>query len=287
MACWTASTDRRASCGIGCLFMISGVAGLALAAAFLVGAPTPLQGLLVLLALGAMGVAIVLWSHRLLPQREYVEVRRPLSSTPDAPRLVADSLVAERGISRRRLLRWLLYSSVGSFAVASLAPFLSLGPPPPNKSQTAWRSGLRLVDQDGQPVLAGDLPLDSDRIVFPEGAPGDPLAQTVLIHVNPTELRLPSDRADWAPNGFVAYSRVCTHAGCPVALYRRSDQLLICPCHQSTFQVLEGAQPVFGPAARGLPQLPLALQADGSLVAMGDFSGPVGPSTWDVHADQA
>ena len=86
--------------------------------------------------------------------------------------------------------------------------------------------------------------------VFPEGSIGDEKAQTVLIRVKEQLLRLPEDRADWAPMGYLAYSRVCTHAGCPVGLYEAESHLLLCPCHQSTFNVLEAAQPTGGPAAR-------------------------------------
>jgi ubiquinol-cytochrome c reductase iron-sulfur subunit len=93
---------------------------------------------------------------------------------------------------------------------------------------------------------------------------------------------LPGERAAWAPEGCVGYSKICTHAGCPVGLYRSEAHQLLCPCHQSTFDVLRGAVPVFGPAARPLPQLPMEVDADGYLVARGDFHEPVGPSFWNV-----
>ena len=127
-----------------------------------------------------------------------------------------------------------------------------------------------------------DLPIDAITTVFPEGDVGSADSQTLLIHVAPEALHLPPERASWAPEGFVAYSKICTHAGCPVGLYRASEQKLICPCHQSTFDVLDGATPVFGPAARPLPQLPIALQPDGTFVATGDFSAPVGPGFWNL-----
>jgi ubiquinol-cytochrome c reductase iron-sulfur subunit len=104
----------------------------------------------------------------------------------------------------------------------------------------------------------------------------------LLIRVEPGLLKLPADRAAWAPDGFVAYSKVCTHAGCPVGLYRSSEHTLICPCHQSEFDVLDGARPISGPAARALPQLPIRLQEDGTFVALGDFPEPVGPGFWNM-----
>ena len=122
----------------------------------------------------------------------------------------------------------------------------------------------------------------SFQIVFPEDSIGDEKAQTVLIRVKENLLQLPADRADWAPQGYVAYSRVCTHAGCTVALYEKTTCLLLCPCHQSTFDVLRAAQPTSGPAARPLPQLPLYADADGTLRAGGGFTQPPGPGFWDM-----
>jgi ubiquinol-cytochrome c reductase iron-sulfur subunit len=105
-------------------------------------------------------------------------------------------------------------------------------------------------------------------------------SQVVLVRVEPSLLRPLAGRADWAPEGLIAYSKVCTHAGCPVGLYEVQTHQLLCPCHQSAFDVLDGARPVFGPAAAELPQLPLAIAADGTLEATADFSAPVGPAFW-------
>jgi ubiquinol-cytochrome c reductase iron-sulfur subunit len=118
--------------------------------------------------------------------------------------------------------------------------------------------------------------------VLPEGEVGHADSQTLIIRVRPEDLQLAADRRDWAPDGVVAYSKICTHAGCPVGLYRAQAHELLCPCHQSTFDVLRGAVPVFGPAARPLPQLPLEVDDEGYLVARGDFPEPVGPSFWNM-----
>ena len=88
-------------------------------------------------------------------------------------------------------------------------------------------------------------------------------------------------RDDWTVADLIAYSKICTHAGCPVGLYQAQSGLLLCPCHQSTFEVADGAKPIFGPATRSLPQLPLGTDADGYLIATGDFSAPIGPGFWD------
>ena len=125
-----------------------------------------------------------------------------------------------------------------------------------------------MVGLDGLPVNIDSLPVDGVLTVFPEGAVGSADAQTLLIRVADGLLQLPPDRMAWAPQGCVAYSKLCTHAGCPVGLYRAAEHKLICPCHQSTFDVLDGATPTFGPAARPLPQLPIQLAADGTFVAL-------------------
>src|SRR5438034_693303 len=138
-----------------------------------------------------------------------------------------------------------------------------------------------LVLLDGSPFRADDLAIDSLVTVFPDGAVGSADSQALLIRVPPDVLRLAPERATWAPDGYVVYSKICTHAGCPVGLYRASERRLICPCHQSTFDVPTGAHPVFGPAGRPLPQLPIRLEPDGTFTAQGDFAEPVGPSFWN------
>jgi len=122
-------------------------------------------------------------------------------------------------------------------------------------------------------VRAPDLEVNSVVTVFPEGAIGDPLSQTMLI-------RLPNDVAQTA-QGYIAYSKVCTHAGCPVALYRSAAKELMCPCHQSVFDVVDNGAVVSGPADHALPRLPIDLTSDGYLIATGDFPEPVGPGFWE------
>lgn len=255
--------------------------GVGLAASIVFSSSTQLQGLLVFVAFGGLGAALVIWSHRLLPRLQYEEQRHPMATGEGAPLEVAASFVAQRGLSRRTALRWLLGAAVGGLGLAFAAPLLVLGRPPDGLRRTAWRRGSRLVGDDGTPLRADAVPVGGIRTVFPEGALGSAQAQAVLIHVEPGFLHLPADRLAVAPHDFIVYSRVCTHAGCPVGLYRATTHELVCPCHQSTFAVLHGAVPVFGPAARPLPQLPIALQADGTFVALGDFPEPVGPSFWD------
>jgi ubiquinol-cytochrome c reductase iron-sulfur subunit len=160
--------------------------------------------------------------------------------------------------------------------------FRSLGrSPDPILFSRVWKRGQRLTDSNGTPVSVNTLEPGSTLIVFPEGKIGDERAQTVLIRVD--ERLIPRDRrASWAPKGYLAYSRVCTHAGCPVGLYEVTTCQLMCPCHQSTFDVLRGARPTGGPAARPLPQLPLYADADGTLRAADGFTTPPGPGFWGM-----
>jgi quinol---cytochrome c reductase iron-sulfur subunit len=109
-------------------------------------------------------------------------------------------------------------------------------------------------------------------------------SQAVMLHVDPETLMLDEPARSWAPNGFIVYSKLCTHAGCPVGLYLAATQHLTCPCHQSTFNVLDGAAPIYGPAARPLPQLPITMDTDETFMALSDFPEPVGPAFWDMGA---
>jgi ubiquinol-cytochrome c reductase iron-sulfur subunit len=80
---------------------------------------------------------------------------------------------------------------------------------------------------------------------------------------------------------FFAYTKVCSHLGCPSSLYEQQSYRILCPCHQSQFDALQYAKPIFGPAARALAQLPITIDSNGYLVANGDFIEPVGPAFWE------
>jgi ubiquinol-cytochrome c reductase iron-sulfur subunit len=276
---------RRTERAIGAAFLVSAAAGVALLGVYAVGGQTQVEAVLLAISLGGIGVGITAWSQRLLPTDLRVEDRHA-PPTP-ASSALEEALAADEGsITRRSFLVRTLAAAFAGLAAALAIPALSLGPNPGRSLfQTPWRRGLRLVDVAGNPIQATDVPVGGIVTAFPEGIPGSPDGQTILIRVGPGLLRLPTDRMAWAPDGFVAYSKVCTHAGCPVGLYRSQEHRLICPCHQSTFDVLDGARPVFGPAVRPLPQLPIQLQADGTFVALGDFPEPIGPSFWDIHSN--
>ncbi len=170
---------------------------------------------------------------------------------------------------------------VGAFGLATLVPVVSLGRRARVARGTAWTAGARVVTEAGRPLRPDDIALGGVTTIFPEGHVGAPDAAALLIRVEDDAVLT---NQTWAPRGNVAFSKICTHAGCPVAIYRHADYRLYCPCHQSQFSVLFGARPVAGPATRALPQLALEIGADGYLVARGDFSGPVGPDDWNRPA---
>ena len=266
-------------------FGLSMLAGIALFVVYFTGGQTQLEGLLFLVALGGLGVGIGLWGTHLLGAREAVEERHELSSGPEMRQAFEQALGEEVGpeIKRRGLLLGLLAGAGGALGLALLLPVISLGPAPGNSlKQTGWRKGLRVVDENGRPLDLSSVPEDGFLTVYPEGEVGRADSQALLIRVPKGLLNLPPERMAWVPDGsYVCYSKLCTHAGCPVGLYRAETRTLLCPCHQSQFNVLNGGKPFFGPAARPLPQLPLSLDRDGHLVALGDFPEPVGPAFWD------
>jgi ubiquinol-cytochrome c reductase iron-sulfur subunit len=247
----------------------------------------PLEGVLLAVALGGPGAAIVVWAAALLHAAPESEERHEMASPPPEREAAAEALDLDE-ITRRRFLVRMLLGAGGLLAAALALPAFSLGPQPGRELfVSGWRPGARLVGGDGEPIRPEDVLEGAVRTVFPDGAVGRPDSPAMLIRLRPSDLRLPEDRHGMAFDGCVAYSKICTHAGCPVGLYRAEDQVLICPCHQSTFDVTRGAVPVFGPAARRLPQLALGVDADGYLVADGDFDEPVGPSFWNLTHEPA
>jgi len=178
---------------------------------------------------------------------------------------------------RRSFLSRAIVAAAGLLGLGLLAPVTSLGPSPGDTlRRTRWTSGLRLVGSDGAPVRAEDVAVGGIATIWPEGNVGHERSSVILLRLQ--EDPVPPTVSDWVVDGLVAYSKVCTHAGCPVALYRERDNALFCPCHQSTFAPARGAVPTFGPAARALPQLPLGVDGDGYLIALGDFQQQVGPA---------
>ncbi len=277
---------------VAVLLALAIVCSVAFAFVYATSAQTQLCAAALAVALGALAAAAVVWEHQLMPRGERVEERGSLPSGDAKNDAVVATLAEGAGefAGRRTWLVRLSGVAAGALGLAAIFPLRSLAPnsvAPSALAHTSWRRGSRLVREDGTLVRASDLEINSVLTVFPEGNVGPEHANamtndaTVLVRVPASELQLPAERATWAPDGLLAFSKVCTHAGCPVALYRASARELFCPCHQSTFDVLAGGKRIFGPAARGLPQLPIAIARDGTLEALGDYPEPIGPGYWE------
>lgn len=275
--------ERRDVRVISAAFAVSVVAAFGLGVLYWQGGQPQLEGTLLALSAGGIAVGLILWSHRLLPNDPEVEDRAALGSSQGERTAFDADLDRGHVLTRRRVLRRFLVAAVGAMGAAFLLPLRSLGPRPSDREldSSPWKAGTRLVTEDGSEVHAADVPADGLVTVFPQGFVDSESGQAVLMRVEPGLLRPLAGRESWTPGGLIAYSKVCTHAGCPVGLYEATSHQLLCPCHQSTFDVLNGAKPVFGPAAVRLPQLPLAVDATGHVYASGGFSGPPGPAFWD------
>jgi ubiquinol-cytochrome c reductase iron-sulfur subunit len=264
-------------------FALSVLGSVWFAAAYALHDGPQFEGLGLFVALAGLALGIVLWAEFAMPHEQVVDVRDTY------PSLQNERLAAERALEygadelgRRGFLETFVIAAIGALGIATLFPLRSLGPAfGAGMYQTKWRRGARLVSADGVVIRLDDLAVGSMLTVFPEGNVGDASSQTVLLRVPPNVLQVAAGREDWSPQGYVAFSKVCTHAGCPVGLYRASAYELLCPCHQSVFDVTKAALPISGPAARALPQLPLQIAADGSLEARSDYTEPIGPGFWE------
>lgn len=271
-------------------FLAAAAAAIGLGVVYWQGGQTQLEGLLLAVATGGIGLGVVIWAKRFMPDEAVTEEREPLaSSEEDIAEFRQVFEHGEQSVVGRRLLVGSLGAALTALGGALLFPIRSLGPRPgrglkvtPYAAAEGRAGGVRLVTPGGDPIKAEALAIDSVVTAFPEGSTEAADSPTLVIRTRKDQnFDLSEEREDWVVDGVVAYSKLCTHVGCPVGLYQAQEALLLCPCHQSTFKVLEGAKPVFGPATRPLPQLPLAVDDDGFLVATGDFSAPTGAGFWD------
>jgi ubiquinol-cytochrome c reductase iron-sulfur subunit len=275
--------ERFAERRIALYWGITVVSALVLAGVYLAGGQPQVEGLLLLIAFGSLGLGFVVFARDLLPGSDQTADRHDHLSTEEE-REAADEAF-ERGeepFVRRSFLLRMLGLAGGALGLAALFPINSLGPRPGDTlAHTSWKKNSRLVTADNHPVKLGDLAVNGVLTVFPEGAAGDEDSQTILINLGDATQQVRPGREGWSIDGYVAYSKVCTHAGCPVGLYRSTSHQLLCPCHQSTFDVLNGCQPVFGPATTPLPQLALQVGDGDYLEAQHDYSEPIGPGYWN------
>jgi ubiquinol-cytochrome c reductase iron-sulfur subunit len=285
------------------LFMLAAISGVGFIAAY-VGLEVQGNGNVVVAALRsnlglgtslsvamlAMGAGFTIWVRRVMPPAELAEERHPMASAPEDREAFAETFIqgAETSqITKRPLLRRTLLAATVPVAVAPLVLLRDLGPlPGTSLRHTAWRKGMRLlVYGENRPITAAEFNSVGGMItVVPEGYQNDDTelakATSIIIKMDPGQLQSPTN-LNWTVDGIVAYSKICTHVGCPAALYEQTTQRILCPCHQSTFDAARGAQVIFGPAPRPLPQLPITTNAQGYLVAQSDFTEPVGPSFWE------
>ena len=298
---------RGAERGISLLFALSGILS---ASAFALNFIFPIVpgdlmstrynnmfvGLAIAAGLLCLGVGAVHWAKALMHGHELIEERHATRGD-DATRARAVEIFQEAnkesGWTRRRLLRNSLIGALVAMPIPAIALFRDLAPsnrPEDVLGFTKWEKGVRLTrDPNGVPIKESDVTIGSAFHVIPENIIGleegflnEKAKSAVLLMRLPLDaLNEAEDRKSWSYDGIVAYSKICTHVGCPVALYEQQTHHLLCPCHQSQFDVANHCAVIFGPAARPLPQLPITVDAEGYLVAQSDFLEPVGPSYWE------
>ncbi|MCB2413837.1 ubiquinol-cytochrome c reductase iron-sulfur subunit [Demequina sp. TTPB684] len=259
---------------------------------------TMFMGLGIFLAMIGIGVGAIHWAKTLMRDHDMVEERHPLRSSEEARAGAIDNLKegakdAGVGVGRRGLLKGSLVTALAIAPLSVLVPAIGNLGGDWNVSKfrhTMWKQGVRLAkDPDGSLIKASDVTIGSVFHVIPDGLlelehhqlEEKAKAVVLLIRMSPEDLKVQPGREDWSFDGIVAYSKICTHVGCPVALYEQQTHHLLCPCHQSTFDVADGAKVVFGPANRPLPQLPIAVDDEGYIIATDDFNEPIGPSYWE------
>jgi ubiquinol-cytochrome c reductase iron-sulfur subunit len=264
-------------------------------------------------ALLFIGLGLIQWARKLMSDHELVEMRHPARSSDEDRTATLKALeegAEDSGIARRPLVRNSLFGAVTVLLAPAVVLLRDLGPTPNQVAEeadypgaglehTVWEKGMRVVrDVVGTPIRPGDLEIGDlingePELIFEVDDEGEHVLHgvtlniakskgaVVLIRMDPDENKPAPGRENWAVDGILCYSKICTHVGCPISLNERKTHHLLCPCHQSTFDLADAARVVFGPAARPLPQLPLAVDDEGYLVAQSDFTEPVGPSFWE------
>jgi ubiquinol-cytochrome c reductase iron-sulfur subunit len=250
-------------------------------------------GLGMAIALFCIGAGAIHWAKTLMPDEEVIAERHEFrSSYEDRAEFVktVKSGAGSAGLGRRPLIKRTLGLALGLSGLTPLLLLRDLGPlPKDDLTKTSWKAGTRLVTDPGdRPIKASDLEVGAVAQTLPELAPGEERTlnnigkdAVLLIRLRPEDFNLDDERLSWTHEGIIAFSKICSHMGCAVALYEQQSKHLLCPCHQSTFDVTRAAKVIFGPAARPLPQLAITVDAEGYLVAQAPFTEPVGPSFWE------
>lgn len=253
-------------------------------------------------ALLLIGVGIIQWAKKLMGDHEIIEMRHPVSSSDDDRKAVLADLnkgINESGIGRRPLIRNSLLGAMGALGLPAVILLGDLGPLPSGQRTTVWKKGMRVVnDVSGTPIKPSDLEVGAlvnaePAIMYEVDENGEHVlhgkellqakskAAVIVVRMRPEDVTPAKGRENWGIDGILCYSKICTHVGCPISLYEQQTHHVLCPCHQSTFDLADNGKVIFGPAARALPQLPLAVDSEGYLIATSDFLEPVGPSFWE------
>ncbi|GAB1645930.1 ubiquinol-cytochrome c reductase iron-sulfur subunit [Krasilnikovia sp. MM14-A1259] len=310
--------EKRIERAIALLFVIAGIMALAFLGAYiwwpwefelghtLSDYYTPILGISLGIALLAIGLAILAWAKKLLPHEVAIQGRHDGPSSDEDQQIAGQTMlftVDELGIQRRPLLKGAVafgLAPIGLVAAAPLIGGLIKNPHKPDRGQDPplFRTGftprdgqkIRLTREDGSPIRPEDVSVGGQITVFP-GVPGGATNEyadspTLLIHLREDDAAKTRENAAPINQGlmwgnYVAYSKICTHAGCPASLYEQMTNRLLCPCHQSQFLITDNARPIFGPATRRLPQLPIAVDPEGYFVATGDYKETIGPDFWE------
>ncbi len=249
-------------------------------------------GLTLGVALFCIGAGAVHWARTLMSDEEVADDRHPIEAAPEVKAKVMEDFRAgakESAIGRRKLVRNTMFGALALVPLSGVVLLRDLGPLPEKKLRTTgWKKGIRLVNQSTNlPLRPEDIAVGSLTFAKPEGLEEDDhefnqkIAKDalMLVRIQPQNIK-DKQELDWSHEGIVAYSKICTHVGCPISLYEQQTHHVLCPCHQSTFDLADGGRVIFGPAGHALPQLHITVK-DGFLEAVSDFAEPVGPSFWE------
>ena len=247
------------------------------------------------LAIFLIGTGAIHWARKLMPDEEVTQSRHSYASSNQIRESVMQEIREggiESGFATRKIVRRSLLTALAVLPLPAVILALDFGPMPKNElRETLWTKGMRLVtDPTGRYLRPEDFSVGSLVSAHPENLHAweeenhnlNARAKTSILVVRMTQEQLRTSQGEgWDYQGIIAYSKICTHVGCPIALYEHRTHHLLCPCHQSTFDLADSGNVVFGPAARRLPQLPLGVDEEGYLVALSDFQEPIGPSFWE------
>ena len=308
--------ERRAEKQVAAMFGLSAVFALLFCVAYFalsvgeetdvwlgMGASNLALGVTLGMALLLIGVGAIQWARKLMSDTEIVEMRHPVASSQEDREAALTALgqgAEDSGIGRRPLIRNSLLGAVAMLGLPAIVALRDLGPLPGDALEhTVWKKGMRIVnDVSGAPIKPDEVEIGQlinaePAVFFATDEEGEPVyeghelhaekakAAVILVRMQPRDITPSAGRENWGVEGILCFSKICTHVGCPISLWEQQSHHLLCPCHQSTFDLGDNGKVIFGPAARALPQLPMGLDQEGYLVALSDFEEPVGPSYWE------